>query len=77
MKLYQLVSLDTASLFDGAFGADSGSSVSPWENADACRFQALTILLLMSILAQALFALMRGDFVTFAFFSARHDVFEL
>jgi hypothetical protein len=36
--------------------------------------QALTILLLMSILAQALFALMRGDFVTFAFFSARHTL---
>jgi len=39
--------------------------------------QTLAVLFLVAILAQALFALVRGDFVTFAFFSARHDVFEL
>ena len=36
--------------------------------------QALPILLLMSVLTQALLALVRGDFVTFAFFSARHTL---
>lgn len=39
--------------------------------------QALTVFLLMSVFAQALFALMRGNFVTFAFSSARHTLRKL
>lgn len=34
----------------------------------------LAILFLVTVLAQALFAFVRSDFVTFAFFSARHTV---
>ena len=33
----------------------------------------LPVLLLMSILTQSLLPLMRGDLVTFTFFSARHN----
>lgn len=36
--------------------------------------QTLAIFLLMTVFAQALLALVRGDFVTFAFFSARHNL---
>ena len=64
--------IDTASRFDGAFGADSGRSVPFNGRLPMPVVQALAVFLLMSVLAQALLALVRGDLVTFAFFSARH-----
>ena len=76
-KLHQRVLFDTASWFDGAFGADSGRSGFLKKRSPVPVVQALTVLLLMSILTQALFALVRGDFVTFAFSSARHTLLEL
>jgi hypothetical protein len=39
--------------------------------------QTLTVLLLMTIFAQALFTLVRGNLVTFTFFSARHTAAKL
>lgn len=41
--------------------------------AIAMAYQSLSVLLLMTIFAQALFALVRSNFVTFTFFSARHN----
>jgi hypothetical protein len=35
--------------------------------------QSLSVLFLMTVFAQALFALVRSNFVTFTFFSARHN----
>ena len=39
--------------------------------------QALTVFLLMPVFAQTLFAFVRGNFVTFAFSSARHILQKL
>lgn len=66
--------IDTASWFDGAFGADSGYSAIKKIDVPAPVIQALTVLFLVSVFAQALLTLVGSNFVTFAFFSARHTI---
>ena len=52
-------------------GADPGRGI-PRARKPMPAVQTLTVFLLMTILAQALFALVRGNFMAFTFFSARH-----
>ena len=66
--------IDTASRFDGTFGADSGNTATLRKRAPAPVIQALTVLFLVSVFAQAFLTLVGGNFVTFAFFSARHTI---
>jgi hypothetical protein len=55
-----------------SFVADPGSGALQDTNAPLPVVQSLAILLLMAVFAQALFTLVRCNFVAFTFFSARH-----
>ena len=46
---------------------------SPLNSIRVASAFCLAVLLFVSVLAQTLFAFVRGDFVTFAFSSARHS----
>jgi hypothetical protein len=51
--------------------------LAPKNNLTCGADTKLSILLLMAVFAQALFALVRGNLVTFTFFSARHTALSV